>query len=118
MKLEEKRAAGGQAYDSVCSTPEHRGSNKARCLLPTRLLPTVWKAGRGKLILHHFVCKGTSKSLIIKFNPEQKHSQKMQLAFCLVPAWTDRTKPTSARGKKLHRSYHRGKLRHSKQLLR
>ena len=52
----------------------------------------------------HFVCKGISKRLIMKFNPEQKNSQKMQLSFCMVPAWIDRTKPTPARGKKLHYS--------------
>lgn len=68
MEFEGKRADGGQAYDYVLAAHQSiMAQNKVRCLLPT-----FWKTGRGKIILHHFVCKGTSKCLIIKFNPEQK----------------------------------------------
>lgn len=72
MEYEENKADWGQAYDYSFAAHHSTTGQKQSKKFPSDPLASSFKAGRGKIIVHHFACKYTSKRLITKFNPEQK----------------------------------------------
>lgn len=97
MEYEENKADWGQAYDYSFAAHQSTTGQKQSKKFPSDPLASSFKAGRGKIIVHHFACKYTSKRLIMKFNPEQKKPPQKMHGSSLD--WQNKTNPS--RRKKL-----------------